>query len=699
MAQEPQTTRCSQCGKSFPTTVKLCPDDGTVLEHEPATSSQLGKVLDGKYRLDAFLSQGGMGGVYRATHVMLNKDVAVKLINPELVTSPEIVRRFQREARAATALSHPNIVAVYDLGQTAEGTLYIAMEYVDGPSLRSLIERGGPLPLARTLTIARQLTSALSLAHRRGIIHRDLKPHNVMLARTDDGHQVAKLVDFGIAKTFDEGTQLTVAGFTPGTPQYMSPEQAEGRVVDARSDLYSLGIVIYEMLTGQVPFNAPSLSSLLIKHIKDIPEPPSLKNPNVSIPPDLEAITLRCLAKSPDDRFQTADELGTALDRVAAAMDTAVASMQATVPMAGQQAPGGAAWNAATIPAAASAATVTAPPTPAPAPTVKVQPALVPPPSADTRPTVAPQQAVAAATPPPPPPKKIGVPAVFGAVFVVAAIVVVYTNYFSGRAPTAPAATPSGENRPSPDVPAASPAMAAQPSASPSTPAAPGAASTAAASAVDSQTAAAASQPVSSAANRPPSAVAPGAAAPAARPAASASANGSAAGAPAVGAGAVAAPAAVSTTARAAGGAGPSGAAAAQAPQAAFPENPTVFFECAGAPALCGQLRPAVADALEKAGLGSVRNAARADIDVLAMVDIADERVNDQFKTTFVVRNYSIEITAEAPRTGENVPMPPPTSVSFDQQLGAERAVEKARVVASDIVDRVKAYAKKKHGG
>jgi len=674
--------------------VKLCPDDGTVLEHQPTTSSQLGKVLDGKYRLDAFLSQGGMGGVYRATHVMLNKDVAVKLINPELVTSPEIVRRFQREARAATALSHPNIVAVYDLGQTAEGTLYIAMEYVDGPSLRSLIERGGPLSLARTLTIARQLTSALSLAHRRGIIHRDLKPHNVMLARTEDGHQIAKLVDFGIAKTFEEGTQLTVAGFTPGTPQYMSPEQAEGRVVDARSDLYSLGIVIYEMLTGQVPFNAPSLSSLLIQHIRDIPEPPSLKNPNVSIPPDLEAITLRCLAKSPDDRFQTADELGTALDRVAAAMDTAVASMQATVPMAGQQAPGGAAWNAATIPAAASAATVPAPPAPVPAPTVKVQPALVSPPS-DTRPTVAPQQAVAAATPPPP--KKIGVPAVFGAVFVVAAIIIVYTNYFSGRAPTAPAATPSGENRPSPDVPAASPAMAAQPSASPSTPAAPGAASTAAASAVDSQTAAAASQPVSSAANRPPSAVAPGAAAPAARPAASASANGSAAGAPAVGA--VAAPAAVSTSARAAGGAAPSGAGTSQAPQAAFPENPTVFFECAGAPALCGQLRPAVADALEKAGLGSVRNAARADIDVLAMVDIADERVNDQFKTTFVVRNYSIEITAEAPRTGENVPMPPPTSVSFDQQLGAERAVEKARVVASDIVDRVKAYAKKKHGG
>jgi len=199
MAQEQQTTRCPQCGKSFPATVKLCPDDGTVLEHAPPTTSQVGKVLDGKYRLDAFLSKGGMGAVYRATHVMLNKTVAVKLINPELVTSPDVVRRFQREARAATALSHPNIVSVYDLGQTTEGTLYIAMEFVDGPSLKSVIESGGPVPVMRSLTLARQLASALSAAHRQGVIHRDLKPHNVMLARSHDGQEVAKLVDFGIA--------------------------------------------------------------------------------------------------------------------------------------------------------------------------------------------------------------------------------------------------------------------------------------------------------------------------------------------------------------------------------------------------------------------------------------------------------------------------------------------------------------------
>src|SRR5260370_34042124 len=162
-----ELTRCSQCGKSFAATVRICPDDGTVLEHQDTSTSQLGKVLDGKYRLDSFLSHGGMGTVYRATHVMLGKTVAVKLINPEIVTSPEVVRRFQREARAATALHHPNIVAVYDLGQTTDGTLYIAMEFVDGPSLKSVIASGGPVAPIRTLALLPQIPRALSISHRR----------------------------------------------------------------------------------------------------------------------------------------------------------------------------------------------------------------------------------------------------------------------------------------------------------------------------------------------------------------------------------------------------------------------------------------------------------------------------------------------------------------------------------------------------
>src|SRR5262245_43853147 len=186
MAGGTQMGRCPQCGNSFASTVLICPNDGTVLEHEEVATSEVGKVLDGKYRLDAYLSRGGMGAVYRATHVMLGKTVAVKLINPELVTSPDVVRRFQREARAATALNHPNIVAVYDLGQTPEGTLYIAMEFVNGPSLKQVIERGHGIAPARAVTLLREVASALSVAHRHGIVHRDLKPHNIMLAQTED---------------------------------------------------------------------------------------------------------------------------------------------------------------------------------------------------------------------------------------------------------------------------------------------------------------------------------------------------------------------------------------------------------------------------------------------------------------------------------------------------------------------------------
>src|SRR5712692_5834862 len=326
-----ETTRCPQCGKSFAATVRICPDDGTVLEHQEGGTSQLGKVLDGKYRLDAFLSHGGRGSVYRATHVMLGKTVAVKLINPELLTSPEIVRRFQREARAATALHHPNLVAVYDLGQTSDGTLYIAMEFVNGPSLKAVIASGGPVAPTRTIALLRQIGSALSFAHRNNIIHRDLKPHNIMLATSEGGLEVPKLVDFGIAKTFDEATQLTMTGFALGTPQYMAPEQAEGRPVDARSDLYSMGVILYEMLAGEVPFNDASAPAILIKHIKEAPVAPSQKNPRVAIPAELEVIALRCLEKDPARRFQSADEFLAAIDSAATSIPGAAAAMQATL--------------------------------------------------------------------------------------------------------------------------------------------------------------------------------------------------------------------------------------------------------------------------------------------------------------------------------------------------------------------------------
>src|SRR5262249_18668251 len=318
MSAEDSLTSCPQCGKKFPSTVRICPDDGTVLEHTSYTPSHAGQVLDSKYRLDALLAEGGMGAVYRATHVMLGKTVAIKLIRPEIVSSPEIVRRFQREAGAATALNPPNIVSVYGLGQTPDGTLYIAMEFIDGPSLKAVIQGGRSIPLTRTIAILRQVASALATAHRHNIVHRDLKPHNIMLANGPDGSEVAKLVDFGIAKTFDENTQLTSAGSALGTPYYMSPEQIEGKPVDARSDIYALGIILYEMLVGEVPFADQSTPAVLVKQLKERPVRPSLRN--AAVPAALETIALRCLEKDPALRYQTADDFAAALNGTSATL-------------------------------------------------------------------------------------------------------------------------------------------------------------------------------------------------------------------------------------------------------------------------------------------------------------------------------------------------------------------------------------------
>jgi serine/threonine-protein kinase len=650
----------------------MCPDDGTVLELKlDPMAAQLGKVLDSKYRLDSFLSQGGMGAVFKATHVMLGKTVAVKLINPELVTSPEVVRRFQREARAATALNHPNIVSVYDLGQTPEGTLYIAMEFVDGPSLKQVITTGGPIAPGRTIAILRQVASALGVAHAHKIVHRDLKPHNIMLARRGpDGQETVKLVDFGIAKTFDESTQLTMAGDTIGTPHYMAPEQAAGGQVDSRSDLYSLGVIVYEMLTGEVPFNDNSTAAILVKHLKDIPQKPSLRNPRVPISPELEAIALKCLEKDPGARFQSAEEFGAALELAALAIPDAGMQMDVTMPMAA----------AAAVPPVATAATVrvdrsaateparaAAPPPPAPAKPMAAGPPARP--AGDTRPTVMGAAVVAAG----PQSKSSNKGLIAG--FVAVALVLVGVGVYMNR-PSAPAADQTAA--------ATTPAPAAVPaSAQPDT----SASQTTAQTPAPDQTPAPA--PTASAASAPSAVSATPKTAAAPKAAASTVA--------------VAAPAAqpASTPARAAAARVLQGSEPARpAPAAAgFPEAPAVFFHCNGAPDICSPLRAAVDDALEKAGLSSVRTAARADIDVSAEADVVQENTNRQFGTTFAVRNYSIDVSGETTHTNEVVSMPAPTSVSFDASFGSERAVEKARTVASDIVDRVKAFTRKKRGG
>lgn len=309
---------CPTCGTNYKSNELLCPQDGTVLDADaPPELNQIGRVLDSKYRTETFISSGGMGAVYRGTHVLLGRPVAIKVIRPELVSSPDIVRRFQREARVVLHLSHPNIVSVYDLGQTADGMLYLAMEFVDGSNLKDVIKTSGPMEPNRIVSILLQIVSALSVAHKRHVVHRDLKPHNIMLTTDPDGQEIAKLLDFGIAKSFDDATtQLTATGAPLGTPLYMPPEQVMGKQVDGRSDLYSLGVITYEMLVGEVPFNDPSGSAVLVKHMTMAPEPPSRRRPDLRIDPVLESIALRCLEKDPARRFQSAEELGAALTRM-----------------------------------------------------------------------------------------------------------------------------------------------------------------------------------------------------------------------------------------------------------------------------------------------------------------------------------------------------------------------------------------------
>lgn len=318
---------------------RLCPADGTVLEDKPPSEDPLvGQTLAGKYRIEGFLSQGGMGSVYRATHVMLGKPVALKLIRQELVTSPEVVRRFQREARAASLLTHPNIVTIHDLGQVEDGTLYLAMELVAGMSLKDLMAKDGPLDPDRAVRLCRKIAGALALAHRNRIVHRDLKPHNVMIARDDEGQEAPKLLDFGIAKAVEsDGATLTSTGMVLGTPRYMSPEQAKGQPVDGRSDLYSLGIIFYEMLVGRVPFDDPSIPSVLMKHLAEPPQRPSELRPGLA--PAIESIVLRLLEKDPARRFQNAETLSGAFAAIEPSMPIREAGLVGTIPTPAYLAP------------------------------------------------------------------------------------------------------------------------------------------------------------------------------------------------------------------------------------------------------------------------------------------------------------------------------------------------------------------------
>jgi len=268
----------------------------------------IGTVFDGRYRIVRKLGTGGMADVYLAEDQELGRRVAIKILNDRHAADDSFVERFRREAKNAAGLSHPNIVSVYDRG-TAEGTYYIAMEYLDGRSLKELIVSRGPAPVKTAVEYARQILAAVGFAHRHGIVHRDIKPHNVLVAG-DEGR--VKVTDFGIARS--GASQMTEVGSIIGTAQYLSPEQARGSPVDQTSDLYSVGVVLFELLTGQVPFTGDTPLEIAMKHLSEVPKPPSELRPEV--PHDLDLVVLRALAKDPADRYQTAEEMDADLERV-----------------------------------------------------------------------------------------------------------------------------------------------------------------------------------------------------------------------------------------------------------------------------------------------------------------------------------------------------------------------------------------------
>jgi beta-lactam-binding protein with PASTA domain len=263
-------------------------------------------IVDGRYRVISRLGSGGMADVYLAQDQLLGREVAVKILHHHFAEDHEFVERFRREASSAAALSHPNIVGIFDRGEW-NGTYYIAMEYVAGRSLKAIVREDGALGADRAIDIVIQILRAARFAHRRGVIHRDLKPHNVIL----DEEGRARVTDFGIARA--GASDMTLTGSIMGTAQYLSPEQAQGHTVSGASDLYSVGVILYELLTGVVPFEGETAVAIAFKQVSAVPRPPSELNP--AVPPSLDAVVLRALAKHPSERYADADELIAALQR------------------------------------------------------------------------------------------------------------------------------------------------------------------------------------------------------------------------------------------------------------------------------------------------------------------------------------------------------------------------------------------------
>ena len=585
----------------------------TVAAGDLERDAMIGRMV-GSYRIAKLLGEGGMGAVYLGEHPAIGSKVAIKMLHAQYAAKPTIVERFFNEARSVNLIGHDNIVKILDFDVTGEGRHYFVMEFLHGRALQALLQPGRPLPLQLAGPILLQCCRALQAAHERGIVHRDFKPDNVFLVEQAGRQDVVKLVDFGIAKLAAEsGGGMTQPGTVMGTPAYMSPEQAAGEAtIDARSDIYSLGVTMFQMATGKLPFAeaGPSFGKILIAHLQQPPPLPRSIEPGV--PEELERIILRTLEKKPEDRYPSMtglhDALRACMDELGLSPEPPLAGEAGPPPGAGRSASKAPPSLASVTPALGSTAARTRllgelAQRRSPARTILLAGGAIV--AVILAAVLAPRWLARPGEParrePPPPPAKIEPRA-----------------SESETAPGSEAGTSNPDQQPKrqePPPPSPPPLRAvARPAREPRE------------------------------ASRNP-AVAVASSAP--------------------GAGAVAA-------------------------------VPSVFFQCAGAREVCGALRTAVDEALDKAGLRSVRNAAKADIGVEARVTSLGENVARSFETALAVQTYSIDLTAETTGTAEAVSMPPSTTVSYDPRFGSERVVEKARLVAGEVVERVQAFASKR---
>ncbi len=326
---------CPTCHALYGPEVEVCPRDGAALGPKASPGDPLiGQLLADRYRVLRTIGEGGMGRVYLAEHVRMGRLSAVKVMSPALAPTADAIGRFNREASNASRINQANVAAIYDFGETEDGTLYLAMEYVEGETLSAVLRREGPFSPLRAAELTGQIADGLAAAHHLGIVHRDLKPDNILVTTSHDGREWVKIVDFGIAKATqgDADQNVTSLGMAVGTPEYMSPEQIAGEPLDGRTDLYSLGLVLFNMLTGALPHPALTSKQSLVQRLTARPRSLADVRPNVSWPARLQVALDRALAPEPDDRFRSVAELATVVRAAVGAPTLSGAATQVMTP-------------------------------------------------------------------------------------------------------------------------------------------------------------------------------------------------------------------------------------------------------------------------------------------------------------------------------------------------------------------------------